>query len=93
MQRLHLVDINPAVADALRVAFARWTSVDVQCRDILDVAFDTLVSPANSYGFMDGGIDLHYINVLYSVPLPQVDTSREDNLASPRSSLEVGMES
>ena len=29
----------------------------------------------------------------YCVPLPQVDTSGEDNLASPRASLEVGMES
>ena len=64
LRRLHLVDINPSVADALRLAFAPWPGVDVQCCDILDVAFDTLVSPANSYGFMDGGIDMHYINVL-----------------------------
>lgn len=58
--RLHLVDIDRAVADALAQAFALHTDVDVQCCDILSVAHDTIVSPANSHGFMDGGVDAVY---------------------------------
>jgi O-acetyl-ADP-ribose deacetylase (regulator of RNase III) len=34
--------------------------VAVQARSILEVDCDAVVSPANSFGFMDGGIDHHY---------------------------------
>ncbi len=30
--------------------------------DILAARADAVISPANSFGFMDGGIDLHYVN-------------------------------
>lgn len=59
-QFLHLVDINPAVVDAWHAAFRDFPEVDVACGNILEVARVSIVSPANSQGFMDGGIDRIY---------------------------------
>jgi O-acetyl-ADP-ribose deacetylase (regulator of RNase III) len=36
------------------------SDVDVSHGDIFDLKADAIVSPANSFGFMDGGIDLAY---------------------------------
>jgi O-acetyl-ADP-ribose deacetylase (regulator of RNase III) len=58
--RLHIVDINPAVAEALAIAFAPYPEVEVLCDDLLKVAKHCIVSPANSFGYMDGGIDAAY---------------------------------
>ena len=58
--KLHLVDINPVLVAAWRKSFCAFPEVDVQCGDILSVAHNCLVSPANSHGFMDGGIDDQY---------------------------------
>jgi len=58
--RLHFVDTDPDVAQALRRAFAGVDDVVCEDGDILAVARTALVSPANSYGFMDGGIDAAY---------------------------------
>src|SRR5262245_39214599 len=55
--RLHLVDSNQSVAAALREAFHNFPEVAVLHADLLTIAFNTVVSPANAYGFMDGGID------------------------------------
>lgn len=46
---------------------AAWRSVfhpgaRIEQGDILAARADAIVSPANSFGFMDGGIDLHYVN-------------------------------
>ncbi|HEY7374281.1 MAG TPA: macro domain-containing protein [Polyangia bacterium] len=58
--RLHFVDIDGEVVAALRAAFRDHPEVTCGDGDILAAAHDTLVSPANSYGFMDGGIDAVY---------------------------------
>ena len=58
--KLHLVDIQPDYAAALMRAFEGTPNVSVTCADILKVAENAVVSPANSYGLMDGGIDLTY---------------------------------
>ena len=58
---LHLVDCDPAVHDALRAGFAGCEAVQVTEGDLLAVAENTVVSPANAYGFMDGGIDALYL--------------------------------
>jgi O-acetyl-ADP-ribose deacetylase (regulator of RNase III) len=58
--RLHLVDIEPELVVCWEEAFAPFPEVEVACANILEVAQDTLVSPANSYGRMDGGIDRLY---------------------------------
>jgi O-acetyl-ADP-ribose deacetylase (regulator of RNase III) len=38
--------------------------VEVTKQDIMSIDAEALVSPANSFGFMTGGIDLHYRNYL-----------------------------
>lgn len=55
--KLHLVDDNADVADALRIAFRDNPEVEVINGDLLKLAKNCVVSPANSQGFMDGGID------------------------------------
>jgi O-acetyl-ADP-ribose deacetylase (regulator of RNase III) len=58
--KLHLVDLNAALVAAWQAEFAAFPEVDIQRTDILGVARHCLVSPANSHGFMDGGIDDQY---------------------------------
>ena len=58
--RLHLVDYNGHLVNAWAEAFAQFPEVTVQQGDLLAVAEHCVVSPANSYGFMDGGIDAAY---------------------------------
>jgi hypothetical protein len=54
--RLHFVDIDGDVVSALRAAFRDHPEVTCADGEILSLAHNTLVSPANAYGFMDGGI-------------------------------------
>ena len=55
-----LRDRKPELAEAWRVAFGPAPNVNISHGDIFDVKADAIVSPANSFGFMDGGIDLAY---------------------------------
>ena len=55
---LHTLD--SAMAVAWRRAFPAVADVHVIEGDILEGRCDAVVSPANSFGFMDGGIDLAY---------------------------------
>ena len=57
--RILLRDRKPDLAAAWRVAFD-GTPVEISHGDIFEVRADAIVSPANSFGFMDGGIDLVY---------------------------------
>lgn len=63
--KLHLRDINSEITAAWRVMFADLiasSQVEVSYGDILGAEpADGLVSPANSFGFMDGGIDAVYL--------------------------------
>ncbi|MCB9744169.1 MAG: macro domain-containing protein [Alphaproteobacteria bacterium] len=60
--KLHLRDTNPALPEAWERAFGGDPAVTISQGDILDASLqaDAIVSPANSFGFMDGGIDLAY---------------------------------
>jgi O-acetyl-ADP-ribose deacetylase (regulator of RNase III) len=64
MLSIHLRDINIAVAKAWEQQFAGLHDVEVSCGDIFEHRADAIVSPANSFGYMDGGIDLIYSRVL-----------------------------
>ena len=55
-----LRDLNPQVVSAWQAAFADEPCVEVSCGHIFDLQADAIVSPANSFGYMDGGIDLVY---------------------------------
>jgi O-acetyl-ADP-ribose deacetylase (regulator of RNase III) len=54
---LSLGDTNPTVAAALAAAFADLEGVEVVEGNLLDLACDAIVAPANSFGDMSGGID------------------------------------
>ncbi|CAN5727080.1 hypothetical protein BH11MYX3_BH11MYX3_36990 [soil metagenome] len=70
---IHLRDLGKPLVDAWIREFDGTPSVVVSCGDIfsskpgqiavndpIDVKADAIVSPANSFGFMDGGIDAVY---------------------------------
>ncbi len=60
MLSIHLRDIAPDVVAAWEDSFSGLSSVKISCGDIFQHAANAIVSPANSFGFMDGGIDLVY---------------------------------
>ena len=55
--RISLGDMKPEIAIALATAFAGADQVEVVEGNLLDLACDAIVSPANSFGDMGGGID------------------------------------
>jgi len=59
--RLTLVDPNPEVCKGWSLEFATWTAeVSIECERFERLgAYDALVSPGNSFGIMDGGVDAH----------------------------------
>jgi O-acetyl-ADP-ribose deacetylase (regulator of RNase III) len=70
---IHLRDLGRPLIDAWNQEFADVPSVRTSCGDIfsekpgqvgvndpIDVKADAIISPANSFGFMDGGIDAVY---------------------------------
>lgn len=58
--KLILVDVNPHMCAAWKVAFADHKNVEVVNDYFQNIPeYDCMVSAANSYGRMDGGIDRH----------------------------------
>jgi hypothetical protein len=57
--RVSLCDRNPDIARDLAGAFQDIEGVEVLEGDLLDLDCDAVASPANSFGYMDGGIDQH----------------------------------
>lgn len=63
LERLILVDVNPDVVIALRQAFKDLPGCEVVLSRFEDLPeFDCMVSAANSFGLMDGGVDQAIIN-------------------------------
>lgn len=56
--RVLLVDLKPSLTEAWKVEFESYDEVTVHCTDYFTYPTDAMVSPANSFGFMDGGLDL-----------------------------------
>ncbi|MCZ7456937.1 macro domain-containing protein [Streptomyces sp. WMMC940] len=52
-----LTDVNKAVVEAWRAAFADIPGMEIRQGSIVDVDVDAWVSPTNSRGRMDGGVD------------------------------------
>lgn len=60
MIRFYFVDMNEQVCAAFRKYFGKYENVKVfQCPFQELPEFDCMVSPANSYGSMSGGVDYH----------------------------------
>lgn len=62
--RIRLVDTDSTVAGWHETTCGGLAGVSVHCDDIFAEPVDALISPANSYGFMDGGIDALYTRCL-----------------------------
>lgn len=55
--KVYLVDIEEKLTQAWSKAFECVENVEVKHQSIFDCHADALISPANSFGFMNGGID------------------------------------
>jgi O-acetyl-ADP-ribose deacetylase (regulator of RNase III) len=55
--RVVLTDVNATVVQAWRAAFADTPEIEIRKGSILDEHVDAWVSPTNSRGLMDGGLD------------------------------------
>jgi O-acetyl-ADP-ribose deacetylase (regulator of RNase III) len=66
MSNLHLIlcDNHLPVVEAWQAYFTGLPLVDVTCDEILSIEADALVSPANSFGRMDGGLDAEIVEFL-----------------------------
>jgi O-acetyl-ADP-ribose deacetylase (regulator of RNase III) len=58
--RIVLAALENGLADAWAEEFRGYGDVYIHRGSIFDIEADALVSPANSFGFMDGGIDAAY---------------------------------
>lgn len=59
--KIYLRDLSEKVVEAWKVQFGNYPDFDVSCGHIFEgPKADAIVSPANSFGFMDGGIDATY---------------------------------
>ena len=58
--QFHLIAYATELYDAWNNVFAECPDVTVSQGDILTFKADAIVSPANSFGYMDGGLDLKY---------------------------------
>jgi O-acetyl-ADP-ribose deacetylase (regulator of RNase III) len=59
MLQIKLVYIEEELGNAWINDFAGCTNVTILNGNLLETECDAIVSPANSFGFMDGGLDLH----------------------------------
>ena len=55
--KIFLVAISPELIKAWGTFFSSETNVEIKQGDITTIKCDAIVSPANSFGFMDGGLD------------------------------------
>ena len=56
--KIFLVDHSPGLIAAWKEAFDPFPQVEPRLADFFSVRADAMVSPANSFGIMDGGLDL-----------------------------------
>ena len=58
--KIFLRDKNIEIVNAWKAQFYNYDNITISRGNIFDLEADAIVSPANSFGFMDGGIDLAY---------------------------------
>jgi len=64
LQKLYLIDSKPELCEKWKQVFSRYPEVEVLTGDYFQQSADAIVSPANSFGIMDGGLDLAIRNEL-----------------------------
>ncbi|NBD12927.1 MULTISPECIES: macro domain-containing protein [Corallococcus] len=57
-EKIYLMDLQPALVRAWDEAFEEFDFVAAREEDFFSLPADAMVSPANSFGIMDGGLDL-----------------------------------
>jgi O-acetyl-ADP-ribose deacetylase (regulator of RNase III) len=58
--KIFLRDKNEKIVNSWKSVFHNCDNIEISCGNIFDLTADAIISPANSFGFMDGGIDLVY---------------------------------
>ncbi len=64
LQNLYLIDSRPELCEKWKQVFSSYPEVEVLTGDYFQQSADAIVSPANSFGIMDGGLDLAIRNEL-----------------------------
>ncbi|MDB4821609.1 macro domain-containing protein [Candidatus Pseudothioglobus singularis] len=64
LEKLYLIDSKPELCDKWRQVFSSYPEVEILEGDYFQQSADAIVSPANSFGIMDGGLDLAIRNEL-----------------------------
>ena len=64
LEKLYLIDSKPELCEKWRQVFSSYPEVEVLKGDYFQQSADAIVSPANSFGIMDGGLDLTIRNEL-----------------------------
>jgi O-acetyl-ADP-ribose deacetylase (regulator of RNase III) len=64
LEKLYLIDSKPELCEKWRQVFSCYPEVKVLTGDYFQQSADAIVSPANSFGIMDGGLDLAIRNEL-----------------------------
>ena len=64
LEKLYLIDSKPELCDKWRQVFSGYPKVEILRGDYFQQSSDAIVSPANSFGIMDGGLDLAIRNEL-----------------------------
>ena len=64
LEKLYLIDSKSELCDNWRQVFSSYPEVEVLTGDYFQQSADAIVSPANSFGIMDGGLDLAIRNEL-----------------------------
>ena len=64
LEKLYLIDSKPELCEKWRQVFSSYPEVEVLKGDYFQQSADAIVSPANSFGIMDGGLDLVIRDIL-----------------------------
>ena len=64
LEKLYLIDSKPELCEKWRQVFSSYPEVEILTGDYFQQSADAIVSPANSFGIMDGGLDLAIRNEL-----------------------------
>jgi len=78
LEKLYLIDSKEELCDKWRQVFSSYSEVEVITGDYFQQCADAIVSPANSFGIMDGGLDLAIRNELGF----QVETDNQEVILS-----------
>lgn len=56
--KIQLIDTNPEMVKSWKDSFSEIEGISIHEGNLFDFPTQAIVSPANSFGFMDGGLDL-----------------------------------